>query len=387
MSVTKTEFSRHLDNDTQPDRLSSSVSIKEDGSELVLDLSVDSTQDIYRGESDKQRAAARKEIRTGFSKGKWSITSVTLEDYKIKITAKNDDNNRVYTKEVGLEEVLPETNLKSEDSRTIVEKRRLIEKIQEMGVTLVMEKGEYESEGGFTLPELRDIYEVLERYRSKIGDLRRFDIHLDVYRYRDDTSCDSEFTEQGPITKSSNPMCAGPAFSGMTDMKEEGNLEITMATKKLLDATHEWKVANDLQPEGQKGRKHDFRWTLIHEIAHQISYRMGFGYKMKDITWNIKGQKYSRFVKAWYKLSKEIRKKCARLQKGSDGDWENKRPEGYPTKYSYFGDSAAGSLAEIWVDTVAYILTDSHYADEDEWFMKRVDLTKKQFETIKNYKP
>lgn len=374
----KTTFLTNLDSDKVPDTIHVSFGeITSEGS-LPVEFVFDSSQDIYAGEKNGGSVTVRtfKRVPVSNVNENYLVTEAELRDCSIDIVIQQSGNPAKISGSISIP--TPRTKIPQGLSNISSEARLTIQQIEMYGVELEMEKGCQEQSGGFTLGELKDIKDVLQIYKRYIGDLKRFQIKLDVYRYYgDELRCEND--ERGPITKTCDPGNRGAVFRGQTN--QEGDLEIKIKPKDLLDAHHAWMKSNGLYLQGQKGQIHNFKWTFIHEIAHQISYKLGFGYEMIDYT--DPSSVKTPFVKEWGTLQKQIEMECP-IPKETRYDVVSRhvRFQGYPSDYSTGNDSGGGILGEIWADTVTYILTDSHYADDDVWFMKRVKLVRNFLKTI-----
>ena len=127
---------------------------------------------------------------------------------------------------------------------------------------------------------------------------------------------------------------------------------------------------------------------MAHELAHALAIKEGFGQEIEDFYTESKVQ--HPFAKKWRELGKEIKAKCAKLEYADGGGWELKRPEGYPTHVSYVGrgflyfpSSPQTIGAEPFADTLSYLLFNCTYANDDPWFMKRVELVREELGRIK----
>jgi len=232
----------------------------------------------------------------------------------------------------------------------------------------------------FSREELVDIIDVLDTYQSHIGDLRRFNFSIgkekvNFWTYLYDSNPNSIRYNAGPLR--------GYNRRGGTDIKSEKN-EISVVPKDKLDALKDWLAENGEIPEGEEDKPINFKWTLTHELAHALSYKLGFGHEYRVLFFEPENPSPNYLEHR--DLNSQIKDNAKPLGQGEVTSWENKRPEGFPTRYSYF-DGPAGGLGEVWADTAAYLLTGSNYADNDSWFMRRVDLVRSNFQEIKETMP
>jgi hypothetical protein len=243
---------------------------------------------------------------------------------------------------------------------------KLIKSIEEKNVEL----GE-----GFTMPELQDIVKILDIYQQELGDLKKFNFKISRFKFNKElfdsqNDPNNYFYNESPFK--------GYFGRGQTDPTTHN---ILIAPGDVINETDEWERKNLKKPLGEEERIHDFKWVLAHELAHALSFKLGFGYEMMKMAF--KTTKYN-FSKEWFGLADKIDKlPGAQLKKNKKDEWENRRPVGLPTEYCYFATSGRSSNHERFADTVAYYITGSKYADNDEWLKKRIDLIKKLFQKIK----
>jgi len=250
------------------------------------------------------------------------------------------------------------------EHQTYESKASLQSQIEGLNVEL---RGQYREE------ELKDILEVLGKFRNSIGDVSRFDFSISKFSEgenlegRLDISSDTEPWIQGRYW-----------YTGLTNSKTH---KVFIAPKIVLDLTDAWQRKHDKKAKGEEGKIYNFKWVLTHELAHSLSFKLGYGQELKDVA-KRKPYKYP-FTEVWMDLSEQIEETCPEIRRIGYG-WDNIRPEGFPSHRAYFANSGQDREHEIFAETVAYILLGNDYADHDPWVLKRVELLKKEFERIKS---
>jgi len=220
----------------------------------------------------------------------------------------------------------------------------------------------------FSQDELRDISEVLELYKNKVGDIKRFKLSLDKFPYN------SEQTKfQSMTNATSYEPCEefrGYSIRGATDPE---SLDISISPKKAIDGKFRYEQEKGLIPTGEEGKNHNFQWVLVHEIAHNIMHQTGLNDRFRlDFT-----NENDALYKNWQELQLETAEKCKPLEY-KNGDFENVRPEGYPSKYSYFANSGE-QVAEL----ISYDLFGCDYAKQDKVLAKKLDFVESYLREIK----
>lgn len=227
----------------------------------------------------------------------------------------------------------------------------------------------------FTEQELGEANEVLEKMQKMFGDLRKFSLSFSKLPYN---AASQRFKSAG-VVDTDNPLNGYPTM-GECDIKDLRH-PVTIAPKAVLDKFADWEQKTGQKPKGEEAMFHGFRWVLVHEMAHAISYKIGIGYELRLDLFAPKNQ--SQTYREWNTLSGEIRKNAKPLSRDANNDWVNERPEGYPTQKSYFGGTGAGSNGEIFVDCIAYLVTGSNYAKDDKFLKRRLNLVKNISDKIK----
>ena len=267
-------------------------------------------------------------------------------------------------------------NVLAQQSRTETASQTLAQRIENHNVILRDE---------FSSDELADIANVLDSYKNLIGDLKKYNFSIGIesindFLLKEESDSSSRFYNLSPRR--------GYVQRGGTEIKTaSGEISelnpISIVPKNILDAESKWERNNVILPEGEEGKPHGFKWTLTHELAHALSYKLGFGHEFRVLFFEPKNP--SQLYTEWKRLEDYIRKEGKPLESVS-GSWANKRPEGYPTHRSYF-DAAAGAWGECFADTIAYIITGASYADNDRFFAQRLSLVKSHLDQIKKSSP
>ena len=113
-------------------------------------------------------------------------------------------------------------------------------------------------------------------------------------------------------------MCGYP-YKGYVDNKGPNVLRI--ASKKALDARAQWMRGTGRIPRGEENRPASFRWTLSHEMAHQISFKIGLGYELQAVFGFNRPRKPSEAFNGWSKISDRIDDQCTELPSAPGGGW------------------------------------------------------------------
>jgi len=252
-------------------------------------------------------------------------------------------------------------------------------------LTQRIEKHNVTLRDGFSSDELADIIHVLDSYESLIGDLKRYNFSIGKERinaFKLKTESDRSSRLYNPSPLRGYAQRGGTEIETKTGEISESN-PISIVPKNVLDAESKWERDNGVIPEGEERKPHGFRWTLAHELAHALSYKLGFGHEFRVLFFQPKNP--SQLYTEWRKLEDYIREEAKPLEKISNGSWANKRPEGYPTRESYF-DAVSGAFGERFASTVAYIITGADYADNDRFFVRRLNSVKSILDQVKTGK-
>ncbi len=229
-------------------------------------------------------------------------------------------------------------------------------------------------EHDFNSEELSDFEQILDSYSSLIGDLRAFSFNFRKMKFDKDYCC-LQVRSEG--TFHPNPL-SGYWSRGFTSPVTH---KITLAPKKALEDFEIFLYKRNLIPLGEEGRTHGFRWTLAHEMAHSLAFKLGFGYELMGLFSLPDNVKYP-FSKEWINLSWRIKENIKNAEHRSFKG-RKKRVEGFPTYYSYFGSRGRSSEHETFADCVAYLVTGSSYAEGDVFLEKRLDLILEKFNGIR----
>lgn len=209
----------------------------------------------------------------------------------------------------------------------------------------------------FTNGELRDIADVLDLYKNALGDIRGYDFSIGKYRRsKDPRLLRAQADTESPVYE---PCEAMRGYLNRGHTSSDAPYEVFVAPKKAIDVKDKWNHENEAMPKGEEKRRRDFKWILIHELAHSLAYK--------------EKSELADFRKRWYDLEGQISKNCAKPS-------GNIRPEGLPTLYS---SRKFSGWDERFADSVAYYLSGCDYANHDRWLMKRLNLIRNEFEKIK----
>jgi len=239
----------------------------------------------------------------------------------------------------------------------------LLDKIKESNVELRSE---------FTHEELKDIVEVIDAYTNVISSISRYKISIGKYERDNDPM--TVKAQSNPTSQTYEPCLEFRGYHLRGNL-DPNNLNISVAPKDAIDGKFRYEQEHKLIPRGEEGKKHDFKWVLIHEIGHYLLHKTG-AQKRFDPNFN---NPEDGFFSQWGNLQLETSKKCTPLSYNEQSKWENIRPQGYPSHYSYFANSG-----EQFAELIAYCITGSHYADNDSVLMKKLVFTKDWLASIKN---
>ncbi len=218
-----------------------------------------------------------------------------------------------------------------------------------------------ELRGEFTSEELTDIKGVIDSYMAKVGDLNKYDVSIG--KFERDNSPQTIIGQSEPSSPSYEPCeeFRGYYVRGNLDPQ---TLEISIAPKEAIDAKFKYEQKNGLIPKGEEGKIHDFKWVLNHELGHLLLHKTGMQQRLEVGFHNMDDA----FYKSWYELQLETSEKCKPLKQDSKGKWENIRPEGYPSHYSYFSNSGE-QIAEL----ITYSVLECDYAKNDSVLTKKIE--------------
>jgi hypothetical protein len=219
--------------------------------------------------------------------------------------------------------------------------------------------------GPWTADERSDLAFVVAQYERRMGPMARWGFVVQVLEPDPDASC-------GPTDR---PTCGFPFEArGITNPSKPPH-EVVIVPKRNLDRFKQWrqKYDRDQIVVGEE-RKHGFKWTLAHELAHALSYKLGIGQPWRHLIFYGDGPGAS-----WADLASAMDKQCPGSSETPSG--QPMRPSGYPTRYSSFW--GGGGYGEAFADTVAYLLLGSTYANDDTCFAQKLQWVMNLFDKIR----
>lgn len=231
---------------------------------------------------------------------------------------------------------------------------------------------------GFDKETLEASIKIFENIEKLVGDLKKFSLSL----------APLDYFPNGAVHEGADNPLNGYHSGGQVDQRLGEDHYIRIAPKKVLDAYSAWEIKSNLRPTGEGEQIHSFGWTLPHETMHALGVKLGFGYEIlaSERTEVKQPVKPSSVFEDFIKIDKDIESHVKPLVRDDKGELPNERPEGHPTKYSAEGSIGAGKRFERLADCFAYRATDSHYADNDKWFMERMKFIDHLLDQIKQNK-